>query len=452
MDVVEVEGETISPEEYDDEGWIADHEHRSNVKRRPDLDERSKNIGDSPVSTAWKTTNARILQRPMAPRQPQLPEDDCKVVIRPRGGLDMAQQRIAYIKDGVLLAAASTPENAGEDTLRINPRQNTMIMSTPKLDNAKRYSQIREIQLGSNTYSTAAYITAPENTSKGVIHGIPEYDTSEDVEKSLVNCRNPTILHARRMGRTDSVVIVFKGTYVPHYVYYRRAEYRCLLYRKQYETCTTCGRLGHRADVCPTPNSKKCRGCGTLNPPEDHQCEPRCFMCGKGHLTGDKKCRERFKTPYLLRKRQWKQQQQQRNEHPPQKAMADNRPSRSSERSGSTESHKGSTRTNSHGSRHRDRSRSSSFPRLPGGGGGGQSHSKSRSRSRRRSESRSRGSPLHGTPEGSGGYDGNKTQGRKIQDRKQWETVLLSSAPEDQLLAVQQAEDAARAQGLLAAI
>ncbi|XP_070392692.1 uncharacterized protein [Dermacentor albipictus] len=43
-------------------------------------------------------------------------------------------------------------------------------------------------------------------------------------------------------------------------------------------------------------------------------------------------------------------------------------------------------------------------------------------------------------------------QGRKIQDRKQWETVLLSSAPEDQLLAVQQAEDAARAQGLLAAI
>ncbi|XP_072142989.1 uncharacterized protein [Dermacentor andersoni] len=43
-------------------------------------------------------------------------------------------------------------------------------------------------------------------------------------------------------------------------------------------------------------------------------------------------------------------------------------------------------------------------------------------------------------------------QGRKIKGRKQWETVRLTSAPEDQLMAVQQAEDAVRARGLLAAI
>ncbi|KAH7936363.1 hypothetical protein HPB52_021569 [Rhipicephalus sanguineus] len=65
--------------------------------------------------------------------------------------------------------------------------------------------------------------------------------------------------------------------------------------RKKHELCTTCGRLGHRADVCPAPNTKKCRGCRMLNPAEDHQCDPRCSLCGKAHLTGDKKCRELFK-------------------------------------------------------------------------------------------------------------------------------------------------------------
>lgn len=43
-------------------------------------------------------------------------------------------------------------------------------------------------------------------------------------------------------------------------------------------------------------------------------------------------------------------------------------------------------------------------------------------------------------------------EGRKIANDEQWETVLLSSDPKDQLWAVQLAENAARAQGLLAAV
>ncbi|KAH7953331.1 hypothetical protein HPB49_007196 [Dermacentor silvarum] len=59
---------------------------------------------------------------------------------------------------------------------------------------------------------------APDNTSKGVIRGIPDYHAPEDIDIRLINRRNPTILHARRQGRADSVVTVFEGTYVPHYV------------------------------------------------------------------------------------------------------------------------------------------------------------------------------------------------------------------------------------------
>ncbi|KAH7949390.1 hypothetical protein HPB49_009299 [Dermacentor silvarum] len=300
MDVVGVEGETISPEEYEDPGWMAAHARRkSRTKEHSRFGDSLKNADDT-HRLATRRDSWRKHGTP-APRQPLLPEEDYKVVIRPRGGFDTMQSS-AMIKDGVLRAAGITIKDAEEDIFRVNSKQNTFIMSTPKLENAKRYSQLKEIRIGIGVSGAAAYITAPDYTCKGVIRGIPDYDAPEDIEESLVNRSNPTILHARRMGRTDSVVIVFEGTYVPQYVYYRGAKYRCVLYRKKHELCTTCGRLGHRADVCPAPNTKHCRGCRMLNPTEDHQCDPRCSLCGKGHLTGDKQCREWFKTPYLLKK------------------------------------------------------------------------------------------------------------------------------------------------------
>ncbi|KAG0445288.1 hypothetical protein HPB47_017292, partial [Ixodes persulcatus] len=109
---------------------------------------------------------------------------------------------------------------------------------------------------------------------QGAIHGNPDYDLPEDIRRSLVNERNPGILHARRMGKTRSAVMIFEGTRVPHYVYYRGAEYRCLHY-KEHETGNTCGQLRHRADIRPSPNNK-CSGCGAANLPEDHKCDPSC--------------------------------------------------------------------------------------------------------------------------------------------------------------------------------
>ncbi|KAH8028118.1 hypothetical protein HPB51_013165 [Rhipicephalus microplus] len=107
-----------------------------------------------------------------------------KVVMRPGGGLDLTQQSLALLRDCVLRAAKVQPDIAGEDTLRINMRQNTMIMSTPSLANVKEYRNIKEIMIDDKSYTTAAYVKAPENTSKGVIHGIPKYDNQEDIEKN----------------------------------------------------------------------------------------------------------------------------------------------------------------------------------------------------------------------------------------------------------------------------
>lgn len=311
MDVVEVEGESISPEEYEnDVGWMDSHQQRtSRAKARQDT--QSQDV----ARREQARKNQNHLRRPQLPRLPQLPEEDIKIVLRPRDGLDTSRVSYAQLRDGVLRAAAVSTEGASDDILRLNPIQNIMVVSTPTMENAKRYGNIKEIQIGDKIYATTAYVTPPENTSKGVIHNIPEYDTQEDITKSLVYAKNPAILQARRMGKTSSVIIVFEGTRVPHYVYYRGAEYRCFLHKKKVEVCDACGRLGHRTDVCPNPKERQCKGCKAKDPPENHECDPTCALCGKGHITGDKKCRNRFKTPFLLKQRQWKREQRPREEN-----------------------------------------------------------------------------------------------------------------------------------------
>ncbi|KAG0413439.1 hypothetical protein HPB47_009402 [Ixodes persulcatus] len=66
-----------------------------------------------------------------APRQPQLPAEDLKVILRLRGYFDAAQLRTVAVRDGVLRAAGISYHEACSDTLRLNIMQNTLTMSTP---------------------------------------------------------------------------------------------------------------------------------------------------------------------------------------------------------------------------------------------------------------------------------------------------------------------------------
>ncbi|KAH7943558.1 hypothetical protein HPB52_009214 [Rhipicephalus sanguineus] len=123
------------------------------------------------------------------------------------------------------------------------------------------------------------------------------------VKANIVHERNPLALAAKRIKTSGSVIVLFDGLKVPKFVRYGPTLVRCYLYRKQFDVCFTCGRVGHRSDVCPTPDSVQCRGCGALNPPGDHVCTPKCKFCGGNHPTGDKACRQRFQMPYVVRVR-----------------------------------------------------------------------------------------------------------------------------------------------------
>ncbi|KAH7951753.1 hypothetical protein HPB52_012517 [Rhipicephalus sanguineus] len=290
---------------------------------------------------------------------PQLPREDYQIIVRPRGGLRVSDHGAARIANSVYQAAGIPREAREQDTICPNYQQNIIVVSTPVEEHANRYQRFACIKLGTQEFEASAYEAAPENTSKGVIRGIPLDDTARDITANVITPRNPTALVAKRMGNTTNVTVLFDGYRVPSYVKYGGALIRCSLYRKQLDVCYHCGRLGHRADVCPNPNDKICRGCRMPNPPENHECKARCQLCDQDHPTADRTCKARYKTPFLVRKRRWERSRQEQENT---SYAAQERPSNANSASDQSES----------------------FPRLAH-----ERRSRSRSRNKSRSKSRS---------------------------------------------------------------
>ncbi|KAH7949471.1 hypothetical protein HPB49_011035 [Dermacentor silvarum] len=211
----QVEGEKISSKEIQDEqGWKTIHA-RNRKNREPDEDINPDRQVDakSADEVAYQRRALRNIKRiNTTPKKPHLPKEDIKIIIRPRDGFNTARYSVAQIGDCILRATGLKPEEVVKDSIRINERQNIIVVSAPTLESAEKYSALKELRIGDKTYEVTAYMTAPEDTSKGIIRGIPYYDTPEDIERSLVNERNLGILHANRMGRTNLAIIVFRGT------------------------------------------------------------------------------------------------------------------------------------------------------------------------------------------------------------------------------------------------
>ncbi|KAH8035581.1 hypothetical protein HPB51_007764 [Rhipicephalus microplus] len=243
-----------------------------------------------------------------ASRMPlKLPRDEQKIVIRPRGGLFPVKLE-AYIVMSAVITAANVPKTAAKaDTICTNPTQNIIVISTPDDERARYYASVRSLYIGGRSYETHAYCTAPHGTVKGVIYGITVENTTEDLHENIVNQANPQALEAHRIGNTTLIIILFAGTKVPNYIKYGSIIVKSGLYRQHHNVCKTCSKIGHRADVCPTPETKICFACGAPNPAADRaaRCKPRCKLCNGAHATGMEGCTNKYKVPFVVTLRRW---------------------------------------------------------------------------------------------------------------------------------------------------
>lgn len=240
-----------------------------------------------------------------AARMPSVMDrDEAKVIVRPRGGLVIADLQPTALKRAIVNAAGIDSQTATEDTLYPNTAQNIVVISTPDDDRALKYARIRCIVIDTKAYEVFAYGSLPDYMVKGVIHNIGLQDTQEDIIQNLSYPFNSTFRAARRIGMTKAVVIAFEADKIPQYVIYAGVAVKCTAYKQHREVCKLCGQVGHRRDVCPTPEVNACFACGLRNPGPDHtnDCKPNCKLCNGAHPTGDPRCKNRFKTSFQTRK------------------------------------------------------------------------------------------------------------------------------------------------------
>ncbi|KAG0436780.1 hypothetical protein HPB47_017760 [Ixodes persulcatus] len=274
---VTVEGELIRPEELE----VPNQWFTSRKSKIVPLESITRESDQSRAPT--KAMGRKMALKSIERRQMRMPTEATKIVLRPRGGLTkLIQYGTAHLGDVIKAAAGIDPKEEGDDIFSPNLKQQSILVGITCEKRKLKYACIKQIMLDGECVETSAYVATPEDCGKGVIYDIPLFYTIEDIKTRLDRRDNPKILGVRRLGKeSKAVMLLFEENTMP------------TIYKKKFEICTACGRLGHRDDVCPDPKNVRCRGCGLERPPKDHSCEPKCQLCGKGHILGDKKCREK---------------------------------------------------------------------------------------------------------------------------------------------------------------
>ncbi|KAH9377989.1 hypothetical protein HPB48_011079 [Haemaphysalis longicornis] len=89
--------------------------------------------------------------------------------------------------EATAMATGVSYEQGKHDMLCPNYGQNIYIISTPRMENAKAYVQLKQLQIGGKSCRAAAYLAAQENTRKGVAREVGLMHTDEDLKKMFVN-------------------------------------------------------------------------------------------------------------------------------------------------------------------------------------------------------------------------------------------------------------------------
>lgn len=258
---------------------------------------------DSPTKPALKSR-----RETSRPKPPPLPQEDYKLVMRPKNGLGLGSVSPALLAESILNAAQLSWREA-EIRVRIDGKQNILTVSTPHQQAAKALSQITQLNVQGRIHPVNLYGLAPYDSCKGVIHGIPSHYTMEQVLDDIW-CPGYEFLSCRRLGKSGTVVITLQGHKVPFYIYYKGVELKCFIYKKTIPYCTNCHRTGHRADVCVAVGIRACERCGVRDPALNHPCHPKCDLCNGEHITGCRECPKRFREPYILRRKAWEKSKQ----------------------------------------------------------------------------------------------------------------------------------------------
>ncbi|KAH7945974.1 hypothetical protein HPB49_018401 [Dermacentor silvarum] len=97
----------------------------------------------------------------IAKNLPRMPAEDYKVIVRPKGGLDLAGATLNKLQSAVK-AAAGIDEGKSTDMMMVNAKQNIIIYSTPDEGRMTKLDHITPLKIGGKSYEVRAY-AAPDD-------------------------------------------------------------------------------------------------------------------------------------------------------------------------------------------------------------------------------------------------------------------------------------------------
>ncbi|KAH8029411.1 hypothetical protein HPB51_000215 [Rhipicephalus microplus] len=223
---IAMEGDDVTPEELQGNGGF------SVLKRRQAS--RVKSLAARQSVTQRGVTamlSATLLRVAAASWQPAMPRSHNRVIVRPGGGLNVQACNPHRILAALTMAAQLAPSVTEEDIICPTSMQNIFVVSTPSTTNAAACSRLTEIILTDQRQPVTAYLSPAGITSRGVIRGVDTDFDDAALNRMQIQPRNSSLLGARRIKNTETVVLIFNGLKVPNYVYCGQVIYRCTLYK-----------------------------------------------------------------------------------------------------------------------------------------------------------------------------------------------------------------------------
>ncbi|KAH7974265.1 hypothetical protein HPB49_013361 [Dermacentor silvarum] len=116
-------------------------------------------------STGWTTALSKRKSAP-ASQLPRLPREHIRVIVRPRGGLDIRQTGHFKIAQALIAASGLTSGDVEEDVICPNTVQNIMVTSTPSERNSRAYVRVESIVIDRASYKTPPLKSAISRKSR----------------------------------------------------------------------------------------------------------------------------------------------------------------------------------------------------------------------------------------------------------------------------------------------
>ncbi|KAH6928793.1 hypothetical protein HPB50_019525 [Hyalomma asiaticum] len=144
------------------------------------------------------------------------------------------------------------------------------------------------------------YLRADTQDSCYGVVTVPSSDNEATLRESLY-WPEGEILYVRRLGTSNKVRLTFSGKVKQRYVSHDALLIPVQPYKKTVLACSRCGSVRHRPDTCPGPEPDLFGICGKAVALTDgtrapHECTPRCALCAGPHVTGDRRCKEHYRS------------------------------------------------------------------------------------------------------------------------------------------------------------